>query len=306
MVTPLTETNIRKTESLFWSFIRICCFFADCKQGLHFFEKFQDIPTKGAAAVKFFSIGDELFLVFANCRGDNLQYKAKSVVYKMENGRFVEKQTLSTYGAFGIDHFVIDKVHYMAIANSYDGSQKQNSVIYKCRGGKFEDFQLISTHGATGLKFFTIEGEHYLAVAETSDGSTQLIDSFVYKWKKGRFVKYQNIPTVGAHGCDSIVIANQTYLVYANHYHPQKKYIIDSNVYKWSGGHFLKFKRCRPKGHTAQSSFVSAVMSFSPLPTIIQEATTTPNHQSTNGMVQSLLYFKRFLLVVLYGFAPLK
>ena len=166
----------------------------------------------------------------------------------MENGRFVQNQTLPTHGAFGIEHFVIDKVHYMAIANHYDGGYKQNSVIFKWRGGKFEEFQLFSTNGASGFKFFIIEGEHYLAFAEYHDGSTTTIDSFVYKWKNGRFVKYQNIATDGALACDSIVIANHTYLVYANHYHPQKKYNIESKVYKWSGGHFLKFQTMQTQG----------------------------------------------------------
>ena len=226
----------------------VCCFSAECRQGLHFFEKFQDIPTKGAAAVKSFSIGDDLFLVFANSNGDKANRKAKSVVYKMENGRFFQIQTLSTHGASGIEHFVIDKVHYMAIANFYDGGFKQNSVIYKWSGDQFEQLQVISTNGASGFKFFTIEGEHYLAVSEYHDGSANSIDSFVYKWKKERFVKYQNIPTDGARACDSIVIANETYLVYANYYHPQKKYNTESNVYKWSGGHFLKTQTMQTQG----------------------------------------------------------
>ena len=223
-------------------------FTTECNQGLHFFEMFQEIPTNGAAAVKFFFVGDDLFVVFANYHGDKAGYKAKSVVYKMQNERFVSNQTLSTHGAYGIEHFTIDRVHYMAIANHYDGGYKQNSVIYKWGKGKFEEFQLISTNGASGFKFFTIDGEHYLAVAEYNDDSTKSIDSFVYKWRQGRFVKYQNIPTDGALACDSTVIANETFLVYANYYHPQKKYNTESNVYKWSGGHFLKFQSLQTQG----------------------------------------------------------
>ena len=224
-------------------------FTAGCKQGLHFFEKFQEIPTKGATDVKLFSIGDDLFLVFANYNGDNLGKKAKSVVYKMENKRFVLNQTLSTQGPYGIEQFQIDGVHYMAIANHYVGGYKLNSVIYKWSTGKFEEFQVISTNGASGFKFFTIEGDHYLAVAEYYDDSTHSIDSFVYKWKQGRFTKYQNIPTDGARACESTVIANGTFLVYANYYHSQKKkYNTESNVYKWSGGHFLKFQSVQTQG----------------------------------------------------------
>ncbi|KAL9989060.1 hypothetical protein ACROYT_G003568 [Oculina patagonica] len=98
-------------------------------------------------------------------------------------------------------------------------------------------------------------GENYLAVSEYHDDSTHSIDSFVYKWKKGRFVKYQNIPTDGAMACDSIVIANETYLVYANHYHPQKKYNIESKVCKWSGGHFLKSQTIQTQGARSAKFF---------------------------------------------------
>jgi len=186
--------------------------------------------------------------VFANYYDDNSGHKAKSVGYKMENKRFILNQTLSTHGAYGIEHFTIDGVHFVAIANHYDGGYKQNSVIYKWSKGKFEEFQVISTNGASGFKFFTIDGEHYLAVSEYNDDSTNSIDSFVYKWKQGRFVKYQNVPTDGARACDSTVIANETFLVYANYYHSQKKYNTESNVYKWSGGHFLKFQAVRTQG----------------------------------------------------------
>jgi len=183
-------------------------------------------------------------MVFANSYGDILGNKAKSVVYKEENKRFVLNQTLSTHGAYGIEHFKIDDVHYMAIANYYDGGYKQNSVIYKRTAGKFEEFQSISTNRGSGLKFFTIEGEHYLAVAEKNDGN-----SSVYKWKQRRFVKYQNIPTDDAKACDSTVIANDTFLVYANHFHPEKQYnYTESSVYKWSGGHFIKFQSIQTQG----------------------------------------------------------
>ena len=200
----------------------------DCKQGLHFFEKFQEIPTKGAAAVKFFTIDDDLFLVFANHHGDNSGPQAKSVVYKMENKRFILIQTLSTHGAYAIEHFKIDGVHYMAIANFFVAS----TVIYKWSTDKFEKFQVISTISLSGFKFVTIEGDHYLA-------GTNSFDSSVYKWQQGRFVKYQDISSYGAEACDSIVIANETFLVYPNYYQSRTT---ESSVYKWSGGHFVKFQ----------------------------------------------------------------
>ena len=219
-------------------------FTADCKQGLHFFEKFQEIPTKDPTAVKFFSIDDDLFLVFGDFFGDNSGHKV--VVYKMESKRFIVIQTLSPHGARAIEHFKIDGVHYMAIVKFYH----ERSVIYKWSTDKFEEFQVISIKFPSGLKFFTIDGDHYLA------GSTS-----VYKWHRGRFVKYQDIPSDGAEACDSIVIANETFLVYPNHglslrkYNPESIVVTnaESSVYKWSGYHFVKFQSVKtPSTYSAK------------------------------------------------------
>ena len=68
------------------------------------------------------------------------------------------------------------------------------------------------------------------------------------KLKRGRFAKYQNIPTDGALACDSIVIANETFLGYVNYGNSQKKYNTESDLYKWSGGHFLKFQSLQTQG----------------------------------------------------------
>ena len=42
----------------------------DCSIGFHFFEKVQDLPTRGAVGVEHFTINGRLFLAFANYRGD--------------------------------------------------------------------------------------------------------------------------------------------------------------------------------------------------------------------------------------------
>ena len=186
----------------------------------------------------------------ASYYGDNVGHETESVVYEIKNGRFVKNQTLAARGGYFTEHFTIDKEHYMVIANREDSvtGWKLNSIIYKWSRSQFEVFQVFPTNGASGLKFFTIDGEHYLAVAEFHDRSTHSIDSAVYKWKKGRFEKYQNIPTHGGVACDSIVIANKTHLVFSNQYHPQKKYNLESTVYKWSGGNFLKFQAVQSYG----------------------------------------------------------
>lgn len=179
-----------------------------CRQGLHFFEKFKEIPTTGVSDVKSFWIGNDQFLVFASYYGDNAGHEAESVVFEIKNGQFIKNQTLAARGGYYIEHFTIDKEHYMAIANREDSvtGWKLNSIIYKWSRHRFEVFQMFPTNGGSGFKFFTIDGDHYLAVAEFHDRSTYSVDSSLYKWKRGRFEKYQNFPTHGGVACDSIVI----------------------------------------------------------------------------------------------------
>ena len=145
----------------------------------------------------------------------------------------------------------------MAIANREDSvtGWKLNSIIYKWSRHRFEVFQMFPTNGGSGFKFFTIDGDHYLAVAEFHDRSTYSVDSSLYKWKRGRFEKYQNFPTHGGVACDSIVIANDTYLVFANQRSPQGNHDAESTVYKWSGGHFLKFQTMIARGSFSTKFF---------------------------------------------------
>ena len=57
----------------------------DCSIGFHFFEKVQDLPTRGAVDVEHFTIDGSLFLAFANYHGDIKKYKTGSMIYKMDN-----------------------------------------------------------------------------------------------------------------------------------------------------------------------------------------------------------------------------
>ena len=192
----------------------------------------------------------------------------------------------------------------MAIANREDSvpGWKLNSIIYKWSRHRFEVFQMFPTNGGSGFKFFTIDEDHYLAVAEFHDRSTYSVDSSLYKWKRGRFEKYQNFPTHGGVACDSIVIANDTYLVFANQRSPQGNHDAKSTVYKWSGGHFLKFQTMKARGSfLVPSSFKLVTMSFSD-----SQVLAAQNHLSLNGMAQNLPCFKIFQLVLPWSYACLK
>ena len=104
----------------------------DCSIGFHFFEKVQDLPTRGAVDVEHFTIDGSLFLAFANYLGDIKKYKTGSMIYKMDKstGRLSLYQTLQTRGAFNLEYFSITNKHFLAVANRQDGTYRLDSTIY--------------------------------------------------------------------------------------------------------------------------------------------------------------------------------
>ena len=228
-----------------------------CSTGFHFFEKFQDLPTRGAADVEHFTIDGSLFLAFANNHGDIDKKKTSSMIYKMDEstGKFTLYQTLKTQGAYGLEYFSIADKHFLAVANHYDGTYRLDSVIYQWNGKLFVVFQKVPTKGASHLSYFKINGENYLAVANYRDDSTFSITSVIYKWNGGKFNKFQEMATEGAMGCEAFVINNDTFVAFANHYNSQQKYSVQSTVFKLSGGHFVKLQSLQTYGAWDMKSF---------------------------------------------------
>jgi len=120
-------------------------------------KNYQDLPTRGAADVKQFSINGSLFLAFANYRGNGGIFKRGSFIYKLNDltGTFALYQTIVTTGVRHMEYFRIGEKHYLAVANYRNMSTYQlNSVIYQWNGHQFVAVQSIPTNGATSLNFF--------------------------------------------------------------------------------------------------------------------------------------------------------
>ena len=92
-------------------------------------------------------------------------------------------------------------------------------------------------------------------MANYYDGNTRSIKSVVYKWSGVNFNKFQEIATEGALGCTAFIISNDTFLAFANYYNSQQKYSVQSTVYKWSGGHFVKLQSLQTYGARDVESF---------------------------------------------------
>ena len=123
----------------------------------NYFQKYQDLPTSGAADVEQFTINGNQFLAFANSRNDPYGFNTESFIYKMNNltEKFSLYQTMNTMGAEDMEYFTIADKYYLAVANFESRSTRQlKSVIYRWDGQKFVVFQNVSTRGAKNFFFF--------------------------------------------------------------------------------------------------------------------------------------------------------
>ena len=85
-------------------------------------------------------------------------------------------------------------------------------------------------------------------MANYHDGSTHSTKSVIYKWSGVKFNMFQEIAAEGARGYTVFEISSVTYIAFAYYYNPQQKYSVQSTVFKWSGGHFVKLQSLQTYG----------------------------------------------------------
>ena len=220
---------------------------------MHRFQKYQDLPTKGAIVVEQFSINGSLFLAFANYYSDTKGYNTDSFIYKLNDsiGKFFLYQTINTTGAYDIEYFTIADNHYLAVANRRNQTTHQlNSVIYQWNGHQFVAFQNIPTNSATGFHFFEMLPELFLTVTNYHGNSV------IYKWKDNQFEKFQEIRTEGnSDASTEFKINNETFIAFANYRNSQQGNAVHSIVFKWTGNSFVKLQSLQTYGAVDVNSF---------------------------------------------------
>ena len=219
------------------------------------FSAFQNIATTGAASCNFFTIAKEPFLTVCNLYGDVPQ-KTNSTIYKWKNNMFEKFQEITTGRCRASTAFVINNESYIAFANEVTDSNLVSLVVYKWSGKHFGKFQTLRTERAMDVKSFYIKDHVFLVIATQS---TQFNSpSFIYEWNGRQFVPFQSIPTLGARAWYPFVICGQTFLSVANQQEISgynKRYNIQSVVYRASGDHFTAYQKISTFGTTDMTSF---------------------------------------------------
>ena len=235
---------------MFFNVLSIVFFSQECSSSLHHFQKYQDLPTRGAHAVEQFSINGSQFLAFANYKGDVEEYSTASFIYKLNSSdvKFFLYQAINTSGGRDIEYFTIVDKHYLAVASRQPS--QQNSTIYQWNGQKFVVVQNIPTIGGTRFRFFSILQELFLAITNTDS-----INSVIYKWRNNTFEMFQEIATEQSRACTAFVINNETFIVFASYQSSQQGHSVQSPVYKWSGSHFVQLQSLQTYGAWDVKSF---------------------------------------------------
>jgi hypothetical protein len=191
------------------------------------FEYFQAIPTIGAIDWEYFNIGGKHYLVVANHVSKSTGaavYAQKSKMYELNlaTTACVEKQEFQTEGAIDWEHFKINGLDFLVVANKMnDNTYKVKSVIYKydysVSGDPFVTFQSIDTIGASDFEYWYSGGKHYLIVANQRDANDKYdLDSIIYEYDTTRtdnnFQQNEIIKTTGAFDWESFFIGDKHFL----------------------------------------------------------------------------------------------
>lgn len=170
-------------------------------------EEHQSIPTIGATDWLHIEVDGSHFLVVANSGADALRGgpSVDSIVFQWESSllRWEVHQRIATKGARDWEHMVIDGQHYLAVANSYDGTTRAvDSVVYRWSSATLAwvEHQRIPTLGARDWQFVDTGIQQYLAVANYFDGVSYSVDSVIYVWSPVALAwqVHQSIRTDGA------------------------------------------------------------------------------------------------------------
>ena len=223
------------------------------------FVPFQSIATNGAGSFTSFKIMEESFLAVSNFYNDTSHF-ISSTVYKWNTNKFVKHQEIQTEGALSGEAFEINNETFFVFGNYANSKNGQfvNSTVYKWSGGYFTKFQSLESFGAWHVEFFKSNGDTFLAFANHHNGTTYNLESFIYKWNGSKFVLFQSIPTRGASALYPFVVCGQMFVTVVNYYDQQKtveRYSTTSDVYQFTGGHFIKYREIPTLAATAVTAF---------------------------------------------------
>ena len=213
----------------------------------------QRLPTSGARAVEPFRVGGDLYLAVPQLARDipgqppaltGGDSDTVLLVYRWDQGRFVEFQQLPVPGGEDAEFFELGERAFLATASLRSGSgpyrMTLDSVLYEWVDGRFVEFQRFETHAAKQWTHFRIGDRHFLAlaqgVAHAGDANAANKPSSIFEWNGSRFELLQEIESAWGYNWAFMQLDDEALLAYADHVSP-------SRLLRWNGARFEELQR---------------------------------------------------------------
>jgi EPTP domain len=221
----------------------------------------QRLDTSGARAVEAFVHAGIQYLAVAQLARDIPGRPAQmnggdsnvdALIYRWQDGQFVEHQRLPVAGGEDIEFFTIAGRAFLATASLRTGAGPYElntlSTVFELIDGRFEPFQKFPTYGAKQWKHFQIDSRHFLALAQgvVVDGSTAThpSQSCLFEWNGSSFVPFQTVRSQWGYNWEYLEVEGHTLLGYADH-------IERSRLLRWNGSTFEDFQEL--DGHSGRA-----------------------------------------------------
>jgi len=189
---------------------------------------------KSSYAKAFVIGGVGSFLAVAIHQDSNDSTPTNSLIYILDNGKWVFYQYFETHNAEALDFLLASSNTPLLVTAG------TTSLVYKWdyASRQFTFHQQIPTQRARDVEAFEVSGELYLAVANHAKpvglGLEYNINSAIYKWNGSNFVEYQKIPTKGAIDFEHFKINQYDLLAVANVFDGLTTRV-DSTIYYFDG-----------------------------------------------------------------------
>jgi hypothetical protein len=225
----------------------------------------QELDTSGARAAEVFEHDGTRYLVVPQLAQDIAGQPAQmtlgnsdvdALVYRWDDGRFVEHTRLAVPGGEDAAFFRIGTRAFLATASLRTGSGPYaldtHSTIFELIDGRFDVFQRVPTSAAKQWAHFQIGGRHFLALAQgVTHGDTPLApgaESCIFEWDGERFVKFQAVHSGWGYNWAFIEVGGQQLLAYADQ-------AVPSHMLRWNGEAFEPFQTFEGKSGRAFCCF---------------------------------------------------
>jgi hypothetical protein len=228
----------------------------------------QRLQTSGARAVAPFVHAGTQYLAVAQLARDipgrppqmnGGDSNVEALVYRWQDGGFVEHQRLCVAGGEDVEFFTIADRAFLATASLRTGAGpyelNAHSTLFEFIDGRFEPLQTFATFAAKQWKHFEIGERHFLALAQgvVMDGvtSTHPSQSFILEWDGSRFLPFQDIPSKWGYNWEYFAVGGELFLGYADH-------IERSRLLRWNGSEFEEFQYLEGSGGRTLCFFEAA------------------------------------------------